>query len=97
MVDANIYNQPDCEWIVGRGYLINECFETEPNVAMRPDTGKEPTYLIGYALRDLKKGDELLTNYGKQYWCVKAHFDILDENTKRRCKKWYSIKDKDIK
>ena len=97
IVDSNVYKTPNFNWIYGRGYLINECFETEANVALRPDDRKDPTYLVGYALKDMKKGEELLINYGKQYWCIKAHYDTLNEETQKRCKKHYGIANKDIK
>jgi len=96
VVDANSYKDLAVERVYGRGYLVNEAFEGTANVGFKENKRVNPTYLIGYALIDIKKGDELLTNYGKPYWCIKAHYDSLDVDTKKRCKAFYGIKDKEF-
>jgi hypothetical protein len=96
VIDSNTYKNLDVERVYGRGYLVNEAFEGIANVGFRPNKTINPTYLIGYTLIDVKKGDELLTNYGKEYWCKKAHFESLDPETKKRCKAFYGIKEKDF-
>jgi hypothetical protein len=97
VIDANQYVNFPSSRVFGRGYLVNECFEREANVVFRPNSKENPTYLIGFALVDLRKGDELLTNYGKEYWCVRAHFETLDAETKKQCKAYYSIRENQIK
>jgi hypothetical protein len=97
VIDANQYVTANQSRVFGRGYLVNECFERDANVVFRPNAKEKPTYLIGHALVDLRKGDEILTNYGKEYWCVRAHFETLDTETKKQCKAHYSIKENQIK
>ena len=96
IVDANYYKELPAERVYGRGFLVNEAFEGVANIGFRENKTVNPTYLIGYSLVDNKKGDELLTNYGKPYWCVKVHYDSLDAEIKKRCKAFYGIKDKDF-
>ncbi len=42
-------------------------------------------------LKTIKKGEEWLTNYGKDYWLISRHYNSLDTKTKKLCRDFYKI------
>lgn len=53
---------------LGYGSIYNH--NDEPNVAWRKPFQGKP-FIEFYALKDIKKGEELFINYGKKYWLVR--------------------------
>jgi len=43
----------------------------------------------------VKKGEELLTTYGRNYWIQRRQFNKLTNEQKKLCKNWYKFTFKD--
>lgn len=56
--------------VMGYGMLFNH--SVEPNVAYyREETGNGPEMVL-YALRDIRRGEELFYNYGEEWWSTRS-------------------------
>ena len=72
---------------------MNECFnEKDVNVRFKPNDIRKPRYMVGFAVKNIKAKEELLTNYGKSYWVKRVHFETLSKETKKVCMSYYNIK-----
>lgn len=54
---------------MGHGMLFNH--SSAPNVAYYREQGSLGTELVLYALRDIKKGEELFYSYGEEWWTTR--------------------------
>ena len=61
-----------------------------------PNLSKNPTSLNVILIKSMKKGDEWLTNYGKDFWLKKSNFDSLDTKTKKVCREFYKFQNQDV-
>jgi hypothetical protein len=48
--------------------------------------------MVGFAVKNIKDKEELLTNYGRSYWVKRLHFETLSKETKKICMSFYNIK-----
>ena len=56
--------------VMGNGMLFNH--SSTPNVAYYREQGALGVELVLYALRDIKKGEELFYSYGEEWWATRA-------------------------
>ena len=56
--------------VMGYGMLFNH--SPQPNVAYYREDGPTGAELIIYALRDIRKGEELYYNYGDDWWSTRG-------------------------
>jgi len=47
-------------------------------------------------LKTIKKGEEWLTNYGKDFWLKGSNYYHLDAKTQKKCRDFYKISVADI-
>ena len=82
---------------IGIGHRVNEAFDdTEAHIRFIPNNKQNPWFLVGIVIKPLKKGEEILTCYGKDYWCRRAIWNAQTPVTKAKCKEYYGIKVTDI-
>lgn len=93
---GNPYIYDDLKYV---GHMINDGAYIAPNITPTEDDIKR--YIIGscmklncglstdnvIAIRDIKKDEEILTNYGFKYW-LDINEKKIDEETKKRCEKF---------
>ena len=81
---------------VGLGAKVNECFDDEKVNVRIVSGGKTNLFVEVVLLKSVKKGDEFLTTYGKEYWTHESNYETLDAASKIICKSFYKITDSDI-
>ena len=55
--------------VMGFGMLFNH--SPEPNVAYYREESRNGPELVLYALRDIRRGEELFYNYGEEWWSTR--------------------------
>lgn len=66
----NVIDSNPNESVLALGYGSIYNHNDDPNVAWRKPFQGKP-FIQFYALKDIKKGEELFINYGKKYWLVR--------------------------
>ena len=56
--------------VMGNGMLFNH--SSTPNVAYYREQGELGVELVLYALRNIRKGEELFYSYGEEWWATRA-------------------------
>jgi hypothetical protein len=58
---------------------------------MVPNLKKNANLLQVVLLKSIKKGEEWLTNYGRDFWLIGPHYMSLDTKIKKKCRDTYKI------
>lgn len=71
-------------------HKVRNCLDWRLN---HPNT---PDCLIGYANRDILKGEQLCAEHGKEYWLPRHRISDLHETMMALCMKYYRFTEHDI-
>ena len=72
------------------GKYINEGWD-KINVKIAPNLAKNANSLQVVLLKTIKKGEEWLTNYGRDFWLIGNHYMSLDTKMKKKCREFYKV------
>jgi hypothetical protein len=72
------------------GKYINEGWD-KINVKIAPNLAKNANSLQVVLLKTIKKGEEWLTNYGRDFWLIGNNYMSLDTKMKKKCREFYKI------
>ena len=96
---------PNSNWVLdakhcylGSGRGVNEGFK-KANVKICHDNlhgPKSVKALYWVAKRDIAADEELLGNYGADFWKIAAHYHTLSAETKKICRKFYGFEESDV-